>query len=192
MAEVRSLIPRCGYQSAEEMPADPAGSFTPSVCADGPGHTWNLHGVARSTCAQIQRQADYAWQVLALILAWGVDRSLILANPCARGGRLYRANRVDKIWTPDDQAAFLRSAPPHLHLPSAQQSRSHSSPLHGGWVLGQLKISHGITSSSREVGVSVRSSHREILATKHGDAPVTQRRRAHRRQRRGMSSRNGH
>ena len=139
-----------------------------------------------------RRQADYAWQVLALILAWGVDRGLILANPCARGGRLYRANRVDKIWTLDDQAAFLRSAPPHLHLPSAQQSRSHSSPLHGGWVLGQLKISHGITSSSREVGVSVRSSHREILATKHGDAPVTQRRRAHRRQRRGMSSRNGH
>jgi len=64
-----------------------------------------------------RRQADYAWQVLALILAWGVDRDLILANPCARGGRLYRANRVDKIWTLDDQAAFLRSAPPHLHLP---------------------------------------------------------------------------
>jgi integrase len=64
-----------------------------------------------------RRQADYAWQVLALILAWALDRGLIMANPCARGGRLYRANRVDKIWTLDDQAAFLGSAPPHLHLP---------------------------------------------------------------------------
>jgi integrase len=64
-----------------------------------------------------RRQADYAWQVLALILAWALDRGLIMANPCARGGRLYRANRVDKIWTEDDEAAFLRSAPAHLHLP---------------------------------------------------------------------------
>ena len=64
-----------------------------------------------------RRQADYTWQVLALILAWGLDRGLILANPCARGGRLYRANRIDKIWTEDDQVAFLRSAPAHLHLP---------------------------------------------------------------------------
>jgi integrase len=64
-----------------------------------------------------RRQADYAWQVLALVLAWALDRGLIMANPCARGGRLYRANRVDKIWTEDDEAAFLRSAPVHLHLP---------------------------------------------------------------------------
>src|SRR6516225_3425369 len=64
-----------------------------------------------------RRQADYTWQVLALILAWGLDRGLILANPCTRGGRLYRANRVDKIWTEHDQVAFLRSAPAHLYLP---------------------------------------------------------------------------
>ena len=38
-------------------------------------------------------------------------------NPCARGGRLYRGNRVDKIWTADDEAAFLKSASAHLHLP---------------------------------------------------------------------------
>ena len=39
------------------------------------------------------------------------------ANPCARGGRLYRGSRVDKIWTADDEAAFLKSAPAHFHLP---------------------------------------------------------------------------
>jgi integrase len=67
--------------------------------------------------AKSRRQADYAWVVLALVLAWGMDRGLIAANPCVRGGRLYRGSRVDKIWSPDDEAAFLRSAPKHLHLP---------------------------------------------------------------------------
>ena len=60
---------------------------------------------------------DYAWVVLSLVLAWAMDRGLIAVNACARGGRLYRGNRVDKIWTADDEAAFLRSAPAHLHLP---------------------------------------------------------------------------
>jgi len=64
-----------------------------------------------------RRQADYAFQVLALILSFGMDRGLIAANPCARGGRLYRGNRVDKIWTAEDEAAFLKTAPAHLHLP---------------------------------------------------------------------------
>jgi integrase len=64
-----------------------------------------------------RRQADYAWTVLALVLAWGMDRGMVPANPCARGGRLYNGSRVDKIWTPEGEAAFLRSAPAHLHLP---------------------------------------------------------------------------
>ena len=67
--------------------------------------------------AKSRRQADYAWQVLARVLSWGHDRGLVLANPCARGGRLYRGSRVDRIWTADDEAVFLRSSPPHLHLP---------------------------------------------------------------------------
>ena len=33
-----------------------------------------------------RRQADYAWVVLARVLSWGIDRGLIAANPCARGG----------------------------------------------------------------------------------------------------------
>ena len=52
--------------------------------------------------AKSRRQADYAWQVLARVLSWGHNRGLVLANPCARGGRLYRGSRVDKIWTADD------------------------------------------------------------------------------------------
>jgi integrase len=64
-----------------------------------------------------RRQADYAWTVLALVLAWALDRGLIAANPCEKGGRLYRGSRADKIWTTDDEAAFLKSAPSHLRLP---------------------------------------------------------------------------
>ena len=64
-----------------------------------------------------RRQADYGWQVLALVLAWAKECGDITINPCERGGRLYRGNRVDKIWTNDDEAAFLRTAPAILRLP---------------------------------------------------------------------------
>ena len=64
-----------------------------------------------------RRQADYAWQVFAGILSWGQNRGLVLANPCAKGGRLYRGSRADKIWTADDEAVFLKSAPVQFHLP---------------------------------------------------------------------------
>ena len=64
-----------------------------------------------------RRQADYTWSVLARVLSWGVDRGTITANPCKRGGRLYRASRNEKIWTADDEANFLKHAPAHLHLP---------------------------------------------------------------------------
>jgi integrase len=65
-----------------------------------------------------RRQADYAWTVLARVLSWSFDRGLVAANPCERGGRLYRGgNRAEKIWTAADEAAFLERAPAHLHLP---------------------------------------------------------------------------
>jgi integrase len=67
--------------------------------------------------ASSRRQADYAWVVLARVLSWGMDRGLVAANPCARGGRLYRGSRAEKIWTATDESAFLERAPAHLHLP---------------------------------------------------------------------------
>src|SRR6516225_4436109 len=63
-----------------------------------------------------RRQADYTWVVLARVLSWGMDRGLVAANPCARGGRLYRGSRAEKIWTAADEAAFLERAPAHLPL----------------------------------------------------------------------------
>jgi integrase len=64
-----------------------------------------------------RRQADYAWTVLARVLSWSKDRGHITVNPCERGGRLYRGSRSENIWTADDEATFLKSAPAHLHLP---------------------------------------------------------------------------
>jgi integrase len=64
-----------------------------------------------------RRQADYAWDVLARVLSWGLDRGLVLANPCTRGGRLYRGTRREQIWSADDETLFLQRAPVQLHLP---------------------------------------------------------------------------
>ncbi|MCF3642904.1 tyrosine-type recombinase/integrase [Rhizobium sp. TRM95111] len=64
-----------------------------------------------------RRQADYGWQVLARILSWALGRGLVAANPCEKGGRLYSGTRAANVWTDDDEAAFLASAPAHLHLP---------------------------------------------------------------------------
>jgi integrase len=64
-----------------------------------------------------RRMADYAWAVLARVLSWGLDRGLVLANPCAHGGKLYRATRRENVWTAADEATFLERAPSHLHLP---------------------------------------------------------------------------
>ena len=63
-----------------------------------------------------RRQADYAFAVLALILAWARDRGLVTMNPCERAGRVYRAKRVDNVWSPDDERAFLAKTPEHLRL----------------------------------------------------------------------------
>jgi integrase len=64
-----------------------------------------------------RRQADYAFAVLSLILAWALDNGLVDANPCTRMGRLYGSSRSDKIWTAGDESNFNAKAPVHMHLP---------------------------------------------------------------------------
>lgn len=61
-----------------------------------------------------RRQADYAYTVLARVLAWSLDRGHIDANPCLRSGRLYDGTRVDKVWTADEEDAFFAVAPEAL------------------------------------------------------------------------------
>jgi integrase len=64
-----------------------------------------------------KRQADYTWTVLARVLSWAKDRGKIAVNPCERGGRVYHGTRADFVWSVEDEAAFFKHAPAHLHLP---------------------------------------------------------------------------
>lgn len=63
-----------------------------------------------------RRQADYGWSVLARVLSWAHDRGLVAANPCTRGGRLYRGTRAERVWSEADEAAFCRVASEPLRL----------------------------------------------------------------------------
>jgi integrase len=56
------------------------------------------------------RHADYAWTVLARVLSVAKDRGRISINVCERGGRLYEADRAEKIWTADNIRQFCGTA----------------------------------------------------------------------------------
>lgn len=60
------------------------------------------------------RQADYAIQVLKLLLAWGCKRGLLDHNRAAGIERLYVSDRSEKVWSQDQIEAFLLSAPEPL------------------------------------------------------------------------------
>jgi integrase len=70
----------------------------------------------RDRFAHTPRKADYAWSTLSRILSFSKDRGLIASNPCERGGRLYSADRTDRVWHDEDVAAFLAIANPELAL----------------------------------------------------------------------------
>jgi integrase len=61
----------------------------------------------RDRMAATPRKADYAWTTLARVLSVAKDRGRIAVNPCERGGRLYKAERSDKIWTEADIARLM-------------------------------------------------------------------------------------
>lgn len=64
----------------------------------------------RDTMADKPRTADYAWVTLARILSVAKDSGRIAVNVCERGGRLYSAERAEKIWEAEDIAAVMASA----------------------------------------------------------------------------------
>ncbi|RYE61017.1 MAG: integrase, partial [Oxalobacteraceae bacterium] len=71
---------------------------TPIRFIEAPGFRGDLKAW-RDTMAATPRKADLAWAVMARVLSVAKDRGRIKENPCARGGRLYKADRVDSIWT---------------------------------------------------------------------------------------------
>lgn len=63
-----------------------------------------------------RRQADYVFATFASILAWALDRGLVLDNPCTNPKKLYRASRSETIWTETDEEALMKVAPPRIRL----------------------------------------------------------------------------
>lgn len=72
--------------------------------------------VWRDGMADTPRKADYAWTVLARVLSVAKDRGRIAVNPCERGGRLYKADRADLIWTDEHIERFVAVASDELRL----------------------------------------------------------------------------
>lgn len=72
--------------------------------------------VWRDGYAEHPRSADYAWTTLARILSFGKDRGLLSTNIAERGGRLYRADRRESIWSERDVANFEAVASAELRL----------------------------------------------------------------------------
>jgi integrase len=62
------------------------------------------------------RQADYAWTVLARILSVAKDRGFITVNQCEKGGRIYRSDRAEIIWTAADIEMFCTVASSQLQF----------------------------------------------------------------------------
>lgn len=78
-----------------------------------------IRGVAlrwRDRIASPKRR-DYAWTVLRLVVAWGVDRGWLRAHHLQRGGRTYRVARAEIVWTEAELAAFERGAPAYVWRP---------------------------------------------------------------------------
>lgn len=57
------------------------------------------------------RQADYAMQVLNILLAWGVDENLLAKNHAAGFTKLYSGDRSEMTWTSEQVDVFLAVAP---------------------------------------------------------------------------------
>ena len=115
-AEFRRLSPSSvrSYLSYIKLIEDEFGDLPLAALADrrirGEFKGW------RDRFANTPRKADYAWSTLWRLLSFSKDRGLIASNPCEGGGRLYSADRTDKVWRDEDVAAFLANAAPELAL----------------------------------------------------------------------------
>lgn len=57
------------------------------------------------------RKADYAVQVLSALLSWGTARGMISTNVLIGSSNLYKNDRADQVWTPEEISRFVGAAP---------------------------------------------------------------------------------
>jgi integrase len=70
----------------------------------------------RDSFSTTPRKADYAWTTLARLMSFALDRGTIASNPCEKGGRLYVADRTNKVWGETEIAALLAVASDEIKL----------------------------------------------------------------------------
>ena len=115
--EFLSLAPRTqsDYRKLLRAIANEFGDFPISALPDD-GARGIFHGVAGRTCEAVSPTGRLCLERLARIFSWALDRRLVEANPCEKGRRLYNASRGDKVWSDEDEAAFMRVASEPLRL----------------------------------------------------------------------------
>ena len=78
------------------------------------------------------READNRLTVFSAVLSYAKSRGRIARNPLDRFERLYRANRVDRIWTESDVLKFMKGSP--LELQCAMILAIHTGQRYGDLV----------------------------------------------------------
>ncbi|OJY68613.1 MAG: hypothetical protein BGP16_05035 [Sphingobium sp. 66-54] len=94
----------------------PAFATYPIEVVDDPKIRLRLLDWRDSMAKSSPRQADATLGVLRIILEWGRDRGLLSHNHATRPKKVYRADRSDKLWLPNDLAAFRSSASDEMLL----------------------------------------------------------------------------
>jgi len=113
------------------------------------------------------RAADYAWTTLARVLSFAEDRGRITVNVCERGGRLYEADRAEKIWTEDDVRRMLALHKPEISaalLLALWTGQRQGDLLRAAWTNydGQtLRVRQGKTGA--RVAIPIAASVRTML-----------------------------
>ncbi len=64
----------------------------------------------RDGLAAGDRQRDYAWTILMRLISWARERGQTTYRPPSRLKKLYKSDRSEKIWLPDQITAFRAAA----------------------------------------------------------------------------------
>jgi integrase len=130
----------------------------------------------RDCMASSPRQADYAWQVLMLLLSWARTRGLTSYRPPGRIKRLYHGDRSDKIWEDHHSASFMAVAPLPLQwalVLAADTGQRQGDLLRLPWSAYDGKwITLTQSKTGRKVKVPVTARLRAVMSSIPRLAPI--------------------
>ncbi|CAN5675797.1 site-specific integrase [soil metagenome] len=122
----------------------------------------------RDSMAASPRRADYAVQVLKLLLSWGMKRGLIEQNRALGIARLHQSDRRESTWTPEHLAAFREVAAEPLRralMLAVETGQRQGDLLALTWsAVGPSVISLKQSKTGARVAVPISPELREALA----------------------------